>query len=267
VKHHYLPLLISVAAPVLSGCVGTTGGELVTFDAFAAGPEDAFAGEPYTFENSRGYAVTLTRATVHVGALYLNQSRPASVSSDTRCFLSGVYGAEVTSGLDIDLLSGDLQPFPQPGSGTTTPVQTGEVWLFGGGDINEPTDPTALLDVAGTASKGGTDYPFEGRITISDNRVIAPSSPAQPGSHPICKQRIVTPIRADLALAPGDSLVLRVDPHGLFANVEFSALEQVEAEPPLYRFRDDAGDAPSRNLYTGLRAASGTYSFQTRTGE
>lgn len=259
-----LPVLALATAslPALSGCVGTTGGELVTFDAFAAGPEDAVSGEPYTFQNSRGYAVTLTRATLHVGAVYLNQSRPTSVSSSTSCFLSGIYGAEVTSGRDVDVLSPDLQLFPDPGTGTTERARTGEVWLFGGTDVNEPNDSTVILDVAGAATKAGATYPFEGRITISNNRVITPPSPAQPGADPICKQRVVTPIPVDLALAPGDALALRVDPRGMFAAVEFSALELVDAEPPLYRFRDDDGDAPSRSLYAGLRAAQGTYTFE-----
>lgn len=256
-----LPVL-ALALASLPGCVGTTGGELVTFDAFAAGPEDAVAGEPYTFQNSRGYTITLTRAALHVGAVYLNQSRPASVGANTGCFLSGVYGGEVTSGLTVDILSPDPQPFPEPGSGTTAPVRTGEVWLFGGDDVNEPTDSTVILDVAGTATKEGVTYPFEGELTISDNRVVPPSSPAQPGSDPICKQRIVTPIPVDLALSPGDALLLRVDPRGMFANVEISALEQVETSPPLHRFRDDGGDAPSRNLYSGMRAAQGTYTFE-----
>jgi hypothetical protein len=256
----FVPLVC--AGALLSGCVGSTGGELLTFDAHAAGPGDAVAGQPYTFQNSRGYSVTLTRAVVHVGAVYLNQSRPSSVSSSTSCFLSGIYGAEVTSGLDVDILSPEPQLFPEPGFGTTDRARTGEVWLFGGSDVNEPNDPTVLLDVAGSASKAGAEYPFEGRITISNNRVIAPQSAAQPGSEPICKQRVVTPIPVDLALAPGDALLLRVDPRGMFASVEFSALEQVEDDPPLYRFRDDDGDAPSRSLYAGLRSAQGTYTFE-----
>lgn len=249
-----------------AGCTGTTGGELVTFEAFAKGPDDATAGEPYTFQNSRGYTVILTRARLHVGAVYLNRSRPSSVGSSTSCFLSGIYGAEVTSGLDVDILSPALQPFPEEGFGTTERVKTGEVWLSGGGDINETTDPTVILDVLGTASKGGVDYPFEGRITISNNRVIPPSSPAQPGSDPICKQRVVTPIPVDLALSSGDALVLHVSPRGLFASVEFSALALIEGSPPLYRFSDDDSDAPSRSLYSGLRAAQGTYSFSITEG-
>lgn len=242
----------------LAACTGSTGGDLVSFDAAAAGPADAVAGQPYTFQTSRGYAVTLTRARIHVGAVYLNRSRPSSVASDTSCQLSGIYVAEVTQGLDIDVLSPALQPFPAQGFATTEHASTAEVWLLGGSDVNEPNDATVILDVAGTAEKEGQSYPFEGRITIGQNRVI-PAPPSTPGANPICKQRIVSPIPVDLTAAEGDSLVLRIDPRGLFSNVEISNAEKVADDPPLYRFRDDGDDAPSRALYSGLRASVGTY--------
>lgn len=255
---------ITLMLPVaLSACTGTTGGDLISFDAYGAGPADAAAGQPYSFENSRGFAVTLTRARLHVGAVYLNRSRPNSVDSDPRCQLSGIYLAEVTSGLDIDVLSPELQPFPEEGFATTERAPTAEVWLFGGGDINEPDDHTVILDVKGTARGTGPDIPFEGKITIGQNRQIPPLSPAKPGANPICKQRIVSPIKVDIEMAAGDSLVLRVDPRGLFANVDFAELAPEEPSS-LHRFRDDGDDAPSRNLYLGLRAAAGTYSLELR---
>lgn len=256
-----LTLALVLLTPALSSCVGTTGGDLVSFEAFAAGPADAQPGEPYTFETSRGYTVSLTRAKLHVGAVYLNRSRPSSVSSDTSCQLTGIYVAEVTEGLDIDVLSPALQPFPEPGFATTEHASTAEVWLFGRGDINEVNDPTVILDVAGTASDGGADIPFEGKLTIGANRVVPPSSPAAPGANPICKQRVVTPILVDLDVEPGKDLVLRIDPRGLFANVDFDALAAEQDAPP-HEFRDDGGDAPSRSLYSGLRAAGGTYSLR-----
>ncbi|MFO0590247.1 MAG: hypothetical protein U0441_22075 [Polyangiaceae bacterium] len=243
----------------LCGCVGTTGGEIVTFDAVAAGPEDAVAGQPYSFVTSRGYKVTLTRAKVHVGAVYLNKSRPSSVASDTSCQLPGIYVAEVTSGVDVDLLSGAPQPFPGQGFATTEHASTAEVWLFGD-DINEPSDDTVILDVAGTAEKDGETVAFDGAIHIGQNRVIAAPSIATPGANPICKQRIVSPIPVDLTARKGKRLVLRIDPRGLFANAEISKLEEVQEDPPLSRFRDDDGDQPSRALYSGLRASVGTYS-------
>jgi hypothetical protein len=252
-------VLIMTSFCALAGCVGTTGGDLVTFDAFAAGPEDAVSGEPIAFENSRGYAVSLTRARLHVGAVYLNRSRVNSVGSETGCFLPGIYVAEVTSGLDVDVLSSELQPFPGLGSGTTDRALTAEVWLFGGGDIDEVDDSTVILDVAGTASKDGVSYPFEGGVTIAENRLVEPPSRAQPGANPICKQRIVSPIAVDVTIARGESLVLRVDPRGFFANVDFSELASAGGDPPVFRFDDGGGDPASQALYGGLRSASGVY--------
>jgi len=256
-----LALFFALVSAAVAGCVGTTGGELTSFDAYAAGPADARPGEPYTFETSRGYTVVLSRATLHVGAVYLNRSRPSSVSADTSCQLAGIYVAEVTSGLDVDVLSPALQPFPEPGFATTEHARTAEVWLFGNGDINEVNDDTAILDIAGTATKDGQTIPFEGRVTISDNRVVPPPSPAAPGAHPICKQRIVTPIPVDLDVEAGKDLILRVDPRGFFRNVDFGALAQIADDPPLYRFEDDSSDQPSTTLYSGLRASVGTYTL------
>lgn len=257
----HLALGLCLLLPALHGCVGTTGGELLPFDAYAAGPEDAVSGQPLVFETSRGYTVSLTRAKLHVGAMYLNRSRPSSVSSDTSCQLAGIYVAEVTTGMDVDILSPTLQPFPEQGFATTEHASTGEVWLFGNDDINAPSDATVILDIAGTAVKGGETIPFEGKVTISDNRQIPPPTPASPGTHPICKQRIVSPIPVDLDVAAGEDMILRVDPRGFFGNVELDALEKVQDEPPLYRFRDDGDDAPSRALYSGLRASVGTYAI------
>lgn len=250
--------LASSVAPALAGCVGTTGGDLVSFDAYAAGPEDAHEGQPYSFRSGRGYDVTLTRARLHVGAVYLNRSRPTSVGADQSCQLPGIYVAQVTSGLDVDALSPALQPFPQKGFATTEHASSAEVWLFGQGDINAEDDSTVILDVAGIARKDGAEYPFDGTVTIGRNREL-PSPPETPGANPICKQRIASPIPVDLAITPGQDLILRVDPAGLFSNVEFSGLEKVQGSPPLYRFHDASDDQPSIALYSGLRSSIGTY--------
>lgn len=246
-------------AIVAGACVGTTGGDLVTFPAYASGPADATAGQPFRFMTSLGYDVTLTTARLHIGAVYMNQSTPASVSQDTSCTLAGIYVAEVTGGLDVDVLSPALQPFPTPGFGTTEKAKTGEVWLMGG-NVNAETDPTVILQITGTATKEGVAYPFEGAITIGQNRSIPPD-PAQPGASPICKQRVVSPIRIELTPRAGGQLVVRVDPRGLFNNVELSELEQVQQVPPLYRFKDTSADQPSTNLYNNLHASVGVYEF------
>lgn len=256
-------LLLSAAA--CAGCVGTTGGELLSFEAFAAGPEDAVEGEPYRFTTGRGFEVALTRARLRIGAVYLNRSVPTSVASDTSCMLPGIYVAEVPYGLEVDALSPALQAFPGMGFATSERARTGELWLTGG-DLHDEDDPTIILDVAGAAAKDGADYPFEGTITIGRNRVVPPPSPAAPGAKPICKQRVVTPIPLDITPRSGGRLVVRIDPSGLFSNVDFSLLARVEDEgeggAPRYRFLDSAEDQPSKNLHAGLRASVGVYTIR-----
>src|SRR6185503_5135813 len=94
-----VPLCLALFA---SACVGTTGGDLFTFDAAASGPEDADPARPFTFTSGLGYRVTLTRAKVHIGAVYVNNAFPVSGAQSTNCVLPGVYVAEVTQGLDVD---------------------------------------------------------------------------------------------------------------------------------------------------------------------
>lgn len=248
-------VLLSLAL-VLNGCVGSTGGDLLELRAYAAGPEDAQPG--LRFENSLGYVVTLAEARLFVGGMYLNRSRPTSVAADTSCTLPGIYSAEVLSGLEVNLLSPEPQPFPETGFATTEPSVTGEVWLSDG-NIDRESSRTVVLRVAGSAERAGKSYPFEGSFTIGENRALPPSDAALPGQNPICKQRIVSPIALDLRARPGDALLLRADPRGMFANVDFTTLGR-DAE--LYRFADRLGvDQASDNLYAGLRRNSGVYDF------
>lgn len=246
------------AASIAAACNGSTGGEITELEAFAAGPEAREPGSPYVFETDRGFTVTLTRAIVHVGALYLNEAVPTSVSSDTSCYLAGQYVAEVAGGLAVDALDPVLQPFVVPGFATTTRARTGELWLSGG-ELEADNDPTVILDIAGEAERAGEVFPFEAQLTIGDNRRQSADDPAQPGARPICKQRVVTPLQLDITPTIGGRLVLRIDPAGWFSNVEFDRLEQVADDPPRYRFRDDSEDQPSRNLFQGLRASAGVY--------
>ena len=251
----------ALAALGLGGvsCLGSTGGSRFEFDAFVAGLERTSGGD-YTFENDRGFVVTLTTARLHVGAIYLNESLPTSVASDTSCALAGIYVAEVQAGVDVDVLDPTLVELVQRGASTNAHAQTAEVWLSSA-DIDATSDATVVAFVEGTATRDGDAYPFRGSITIGANRVVTPTDPALPGAKPICKQRIVTPIRVDLTPSEGGSLVMRIDPAGWFGNVDFSKLEQTDDDPVLFEFRDDDGDAPSRNLYSGIRANAGVYAI------
>jgi hypothetical protein len=240
----------------LTGCVGTTGGDLSELRAYAAGPSDA--SHELGFQSSLGYAVTLTEARIFVGGVYLNRSRPTSVANDTSCTLPGIYVAQVLSGREVDLLSAEPQPFPALGFATSEPSLTGEVWLADG-DVNRAASSTAVLRVAGTAERAGKRYPFRGKLTIAQNRVTPPTDEALPGQHPLCKQRIVSPIAVDLVIEPGDALLVRADPRGMFGNVDFETLREVGGE---YVFADETGvDQASDNLYAGLRRSSGVYDF------
>ncbi len=244
-----------------TACVGTTGGELVAFPAAAAGPADADPTQTFQFLTSRGWHVVLTKAVLHIGALYLDQSLPVSGSQGTNCILPGTYVAEVTSGLDVNLLSPAPQPFPAQGQGTTIPpALAGQIWLTGG-DVNTIADATPILVIAGTADQGsGTPMSFEATITIGANRQSMDSQVA--GASAICKQRIVS-VPTDVSVKSTGGLLLRIDPRDLFANVEFSQLQVLP--DGTYAFSDEPSspdyNQPSRNLFQNLESAGTLYTF------
>jgi hypothetical protein len=248
--------LIALAIATVS-CGGSTGDNLVTFRAAAAGPADAVALQPLVFPSDREWNVVLTTGTLHVGAVYMNQSVPVSGAQDTSCILPGTYVAQVTTGQDVDLLSGAAQPFPSPGTGVTIPALAGQVWLTWG-NINTVAEKRPILTLAGTAEKDGASVAFQGVVTIGPNRAADSSSTTLAGANPICKQRIVSPIPAAIEAETAGSLLLRIDPKALFTNIDFGAVA-----PPgtNYTFPDDSSDQPSRNLYQNLHS-SAPYHFE-----
>ncbi len=257
-----LVLSTLLSSACLVGCVGTTGGELLSLQAYAAGPVDT--APDLRFTNSLGYAVTLHEALIFVGGVYLNRSRPTSVAADTSCTLPGIYVAEVVHGREVDLLSPVPQAFPEAGFATTEQALTGEVWLSRG-DVNQTASSGVVLRVAGMAERGGSEFSFSGKLTIGHNRVLPPETAALPGQHPICKPRIVSPIAVNLVPHAGAALMLRVDPRGIFANVDFQTLDEVGNE---YVFADETGEnQASDNLYAGLRRSGGVYDLSWLEGD
>jgi len=251
-------------APMLLSCVGTTGGETISFEASVSGPSDAQAGKPLEFVSDLGWNVSLSKAKLHVGAVYLNRSVPVSGVGVTSCILPGTYVAEITEGRDVDLLSPEPQPFPEMGVGATTPPAiVGQVWLTNV-EIDKAEDPLPILQLVGAADKDGDSRPFRAAITIGSNRTIANTDATQAGAYPICKERIVSPIPARVTLKAAGSLSLRIDPRKFFLNVDFSSL------PPSgdgFAFTDVAmpKDQASRNLYANLHGTTGSnspYSFE-----
>lgn len=196
-------------------CVGTTGGELVDFAASAAGAADATSPLSFDETTTSGHTwhVELDSATLHVGALYLDQAQDVSGAGATQCILPGTYVADVLTGLDVDLLSPAPQTFPSLGHGTTTTALVGQVWLTGG-DVNALDDATPILVVSGVArDDAGASIPFSGTVTIASNRLPANDST---GADPICKQRIVSPIPTTTSVEPTGRMLLRVDARRLF---------------------------------------------------
>ncbi len=249
--------LIYICVVSLCGCVGSTGGELLSFQAVARGDG------PSEFTTPRGYDVKLTTAKLTVGALYLNETEPGTYATEQACVLPGIYSGEVRGGLQIDALSTVEQPFPVKGNGTSRVTAAAELWLTGG-QIDSADDKTVVLEVAGTASKGGMTFPFEGKLTIGKNRAIPPRDPALPGSNPLCRQRIVTPIPAALTLKNGGTVVVKVRPESWFANVEFAELPKISELPDRYGFPDVTEGQPATSLYTALRSPKGAYAVELK---
>jgi hypothetical protein len=254
--------LLAAFALLLGGCLQTTGGRIVAFQAQASGDALVVTGGPLAFTTPRGFDVTLRRAELTVGAVYLNQQNPQNYSLEQSCIQEGIYSGEVRGGRTIDALSPTPQAFPVVGNGTDALTRAAELWLTGG-DLLADSDPTVVLQVAGVAARGAQSYPFEGAITISGNRVLPPRNPALPGSNPLCRQRIVSPIPFEVRLAEGGTLWLQVDPRAWFASVDFAELVKVGDSPLLYRFTDDASSSaqPDKALYSALRSAVGPYRF------
>jgi len=265
--------LASGAFVLAIACVGTTGGELVDFPAAAAGAANATS--PLLFDETtiagHTYHVTLTEASLHIGALYLDQALPVSGAGDLTCILPSTYTAEVlgtpldggAAGLDVDLLSPTPQSFASGGHGTTTPSLAAQIWLTGG-DVNAVEDDTPILVVQGTATDdANATYPFQGTITISTNRI--PTNQTT-GSNPPCRERIISPIPTTTTVQTTGGLLLRVDARQLFADVDFSALTQSGST---YVFSNDPSSAsytqPSINLWNNLRSTA-TYDFEWSEG-
>ncbi len=247
-------VLAAWLALAAAGCVGQTGGDAIDFPVAAAGPTSATAGQPLACTNDAGWDITVTQATLHIGAVYLNQSQPVSGGQATGCYLAGTYVAQETSSLDVDLLVPEAQRFPALAHGITDPpALVGQLWLTHG-DINIVPDSVPVLTLAGTSTLGASALSFAASIAIGSNHVTGGGALA--GGDPICKERIVTPIPAALTIARTGGLLVRVDPCRLFTNVDFSQLAP-GAAPGSAVFSDDPSSAddtqPSKNLYANLR--------------
>jgi len=269
-------LLAGLVGLATASCNGTTGDELITFPAYAAGAPEA--SQPFSIN---GYTVKLTYAQMYIGAVYVDEAPLATASESPICINPGIYAAQVPGGVEVNLLSTTPQPFSVPGNGTADVGQSWELWLTDG-DVNNPDNTgygvpnTVDLQGKATRQSDGKVFSFAATVNINqDNRGVPVSDPSQPGQNPICKQRIVEIGGISLQLTGGGALQVTVDPRGWFnLDLDFATLPLVtsgacdldqnsvygDAEYciPDTNFGEQYGPlgaTQGRNLYTGIFTA------------
>ncbi|HTV17791.1 MAG TPA: hypothetical protein VMG12_03950, partial [Polyangiaceae bacterium] len=165
---------------LLVACGADTGGSRFAFEARAGGAVTA-TGAPLEFTNAAGWTITLTRADVTLGPLYLNVQPPLRLASTSwldwlvpPAFAqpahldAGRVVGEVLGQVRFSALSAELVPFSVLGRLAQEEVRTAEVWFYpspgspaGANDIDN-----VALDVAGEASRDGTTYAFAGQLVL-----------------------------------------------------------------------------------------------------
>lgn len=283
-RRRSLLLLAVVAAPVTlavgAACSGTTGSRRFSFDARAGGIERAPG--PYTFVNERGWSVTLDRATVTLGPLYLDTVPPISEQQGwlRRALLpvahaageshlgEGRVVAEVLGQVTFDALSPTLVPFAARGTLTQEQVRTGVVCFYPppGTALETPRIDQIAVDVAGSAERGESTVRFRGAL-VFDDTWLPDRKPGAPGNQSMVAVRTVRGIPASFLPAEGGALELRMDVRRLFAGADFAALvdnpEDRDGTKILVQSKTGkyTTDQVMRNVFAGA-TATGTYSMR-----
>jgi hypothetical protein len=154
-----------------AACNGTTGDQLITFSAFAAGADGA--GRPFTTYDESGnpaYSVQLTRASMHIGALYFDESPPSTGFDTPECITPDIYAAQVPGGIEVNLLSTTPQPFSAAGNGSADEALSWDLWLTNG-DIDGPNLGVHIIDLVGVATRLSDHAPFSFGAIVTINPV------------------------------------------------------------------------------------------------
>lgn len=255
---------------VVSACVGSTGGGLVSFKAAGAGPKDAVKGAPLSFavraSSGKVFSVTLSRAKMHVQAVYLNRVTSTGTQRDDGCYEATSYIGEVRADLDIDALDPSPQYFPKDGTALADRALTADLWLGSGAidDFTQESARTVVFDAAGTAQAPGEEaISFSAAFKIDLNRRRAPRSATYPGTNLICQLRIVDHVPVDVLPVEGGTLVLRVDPRGWFLGTDFDEVKKAAgagAAPP-YVLADEPKGV-SVGVFDNMRRNAGVYTLE-----
>lgn len=271
-KRMLLGSLFFAASLFVTVDCGTTGSKRFQFAAYAGGVAPAAA--PFT--NDSGWTVSLTKAQVTFGPVYLNVVPPLRTSffrigvrsahADDSHLAAGRDVGEVLGQISFDALSSQLVTFPTSGTMTQEEVRTAEVWLWPapGTAPEEVNIDTAAVDVAGTAVRGAETVRFRGQL-IFDDAWATDALPGERSATPITDQRMVRGIPAAFYPDEGGHLEIRFDIRSLLRGADFSNLvnNPTDADGTKVLVQAKTGavttDQVMRNIFQGLRATTGTY--------
>lgn len=284
-----------LAALATAGCASDTGETRFSFGASAGGVERP-AHDPgsLTFTNERGWTITLTKATVTFGPVYLNVApplreeglsrlldfvvKPAWADGSDHLGAGRVVG-EVLGQVTFDALSSELVEFPVAGSLAQERIRTSEVWFYPKPGVAAETTKigpkpgaaaetgTVALDVAGSATDGQATVRFRGALVL-DDAWLPEATAGSRGTLSITEIRKVRGIPSAFYPTEGGRLEVRFDVEEPFRGADFSNLENnpTDADGTKILVQSKSGkvttDQVMTNLYQGLRSATGTYSVR-----
>ena len=269
-----------LAAGVLAGastasCAGGTGSGRFAFQARARGTR--VCGASYRFENERGWIVTLARAVVTLGPVYLNVTpplrgartslldyliRPAWAHGEDHLGAGRIVG-EVLAQVTFDALSDEPVVFPRAGTVTQEEVRTAEIWFLPEPGISPDAKQldTVALEVEGTAEREQEAVPFSGRLKLDDSWLDNQTAGSR-GNLSMLAMRKVRGVAANFFPTEGGALELTFNVKHLFRGADFSSVRAGET-PDVAQLRGGAsGDQVMTNLYQGLHDVNETYAVR-----
>jgi hypothetical protein len=261
-----------------SACTGGTGSKRFAFEARVRGTAPPASGS-YQFVNEKGWSITLSRAMVTLGPVYLNVIpplrgasaslwdyviRPAWAAGESHLGAGRVVG-EVLSQVSFDALSSSFVDFPTTGTITQEEIRTAEIWFYP--EPGTPADAakldTVALDLAGSAERAGTVVRFRGQLKLDDTW-IANQSAGSRGNQSLIDIRQVRGIPASFFPTEGGELQIEVDVKPLLRGADFASLagDKSDADGTKLLLPGKAGDQVMTNLYQGLHEVEHTYSVR-----
>ena len=265
---------VALAATLLA-CGADTGSRRFSFDARAGGAASA-TGAPLVFTNQVGWTITLSRADVTLGPVYLNVQPPLRVGgwydwlvrpafAQASHLDEGRVAGEVLGQVRFSALSAELVPFPVAGTLAQEEVRTAEVWFYPspGAPAESSAIDSVALDVAGEASREGVVIAFAGQLVL-DADWLPQQVAGTRGNASITEIRQVRGIAAGFYPEEGGHLELRLDVTRLFRGANFASLEGNPVGADGVRQLTQAPESRDQvmvNLYQGLREANGTYAL------